>query len=97
MLDNEWWSNITADFGDYELGPAIGHLCCNHLERDANGFSGFGAASTVYSAVFKSPKPTPDRKRIECAIKVSSLHPDVDQLFKETRILGLSRHPNVLR
>ncbi|WVF67916.1 hypothetical protein IAT40_002678 [Kwoniella sp. CBS 6097] len=32
-----------------------------------------------------------------CAIKVSTTHPDVEQLFKETRMLTLCRHPNVLR
>ncbi|WVQ95479.1 hypothetical protein IAU59_002576 [Kwoniella sp. CBS 9459] len=32
-----------------------------------------------------------------CAIKVSTSHPDVEQLFKETRMLTLCRHPNVLR
>ncbi|OCF45662.1 STE/STE20/FRAY protein kinase [Kwoniella heveanensis CBS 569] len=33
----------------------------------------------------------------KCAIKVSTSHPDVEQLFKETRMLTLCRHPNVLR
>jgi hypothetical protein len=32
-----------------------------------------------------------------CAVKVSNSHPDVWGLFKEIRLLGLSRHPNVLR
>lgn len=32
-----------------------------------------------------------------CAIKISSSHPDVQQLFKEARLLSLCKHPNVLR
>lgn len=32
-----------------------------------------------------------------CAIKISSSHPEVLQLWREARLLSLSRHPNVLR
>ncbi|RSH85197.1 hypothetical protein EHS25_005004 [Saitozyma podzolica] len=164
MTDDEHWSGFTSDFADYDLGPPIG----------------FGASSTVYSAVFRPPPPrarsgsapelslapsssastsaksstTPsqfqsqsqsrpqsqsqshsgplrdkrqasgdglrivippqeprgsvtstasdanqanqDQERV-CAIKVSSSYPEVDQMWREARLLGLSRHPNVLR
>ncbi|GFZ48195.1 hypothetical protein JCM24511_05943 [Saitozyma sp. JCM 24511] len=161
MTDDEHWSGFTSDFADYDLGPPIG----------------FGASSTVYSAVFRPPPPrarsgsapelslvpssststsakssttpsqsqsqsqsqvqvqaqshsgllrdkrqasgdglrivippqgprgsvtstagdaTQDQERV-CAIKVSSSYPEVDQMWREARLLGLSRHPNVLR
>ncbi|KAK6906736.1 hypothetical protein I203_100723 [Kwoniella mangroviensis CBS 8507] len=115
MKDDGYWNVFTSDFGDYELGPAIG----------------FGASSTVYEAIFTVPPTiqpiptnttitttttTPDddnskrrrpslsisvpsdrsQERI-CAIKVSTSHPDVDLLSKEIKMLGLCRHPNVLR
>nr|XP_019051186.1 STE/STE20/FRAY protein kinase [Kwoniella bestiolae CBS 10118]OCF30116.1 STE/STE20/FRAY protein kinase [Kwoniella bestiolae CBS 10118] len=117
MMDDSHWNVFTSDFGDYELGPAIG----------------FGASSTVYEAIFTIPSsiypistnstitttpPTasderpkngrpslsislPDN-RVEvderiCAIKVSTSHPDVELLAKEIKLLGLCRHPNVLR
>lgn len=44
----------------------------------------------------QSSDPT-QRTARDCAIKISSSHADVGQLFKETRLLGLCRHPNVLR
>ncbi|KAK4687707.1 hypothetical protein P7C73_g2412, partial [Tremellales sp. Uapishka_1] len=97
MLDDEWWNVFTSHFDDYDVGPAIG----------------FGASSTVHSGFFRASKklaggtdyPQPSSSiRIPdatggraCAIKVSGVHSDVTQLFKETKLLGLSRHPNVLR
>ncbi len=71
--------------------------------RQLSYISGFGAFSTVYSAVFRPPALDDRDDHIvrpetrECAIKVSSSHPDIDQLFKEAKMLGLSRHPNILR
>lgn len=146
MLNDEYWSTFTFNSDDYELGPVIG----------------FGASSTVYSALFTPPNtqsstspsasstpadfyqsdsnPTPQSRHTfpapgtsrkphlsitlpapsslptalvsgaleqgtsshsqgdrPCAIKVSSSHPDVEQLFKEIRLLALCKHPNVLR
>ncbi|WWC98691.1 hypothetical protein V866_005584 [Kwoniella sp. B9012] len=113
MMDDGYWNVFTSDFGDYELGPAVG----------------FGASSTVYEAIFTLPPTiqqittnttitttTPDGEKAKtrrpslsisvpsnhsqeriCAIKVSTSHPDVELLSKEIKMLGLCRHPNVLR
>jgi hypothetical protein len=48
----------------------------------------------VYSAVYRPGEAAGER---ECAIKVSSQHADVELLFKESRMLSLCRHPNLLR
>lgn len=42
-----------------------------------------------------SPEGLQDEKL--CCVKISAKHPDLEAFFKETRLLGLSRHPNVLR
>lgn len=67
---------------DYTLGAPIG----------------FGASSTVYAAHFhppSQPKPTP------CALKVldlDSLPPhSLALLQRETQLMSLSKHPNVIR
>lgn len=56
---------------------------------------GFGASSTVYAAAFNVPNSFEGDWR-ECAVKVSS-GSDLSQLTKEAHMLGLCRHPNVLR
>ncbi|ORY29657.1 kinase-like domain-containing protein [Naematelia encephala] len=56
---------------------------------------GFGSYSTVYSATFRVASS--DMAARTCAIKISSSHPDVEQLLKEARLLGLSRQQNLLR
>jgi len=68
---------------DYEIGPPIG----------------FGASSIVYGATYHpSSDPSQD---IPCALKVldlDSLPPRSLQLLqRETRLMSLSKHPNVLR
>ncbi|EJT47946.1 hypothetical protein A1Q1_03181 [Trichosporon asahii var. asahii CBS 2479] len=78
MLDDAWWDTFTTNANDYDLGAPVG----------------FGASSTVYSAVFNDPDSTIDEWR-PCAVKVSST--DLSQLIREAHLLGLCRHPNVLR
>lgn len=57
---------------------------------------GFGASSTVYSAFYNKTSPP-----TECAIKVldlDKLAPSALRLLmRETQLLSLSKHPNVLR
>lgn len=59
---------------------------------------GFGASSIVYSAVYNSPSP---QRPIPCALKVldlDTLHPrSLSLLQRETQLMSLSKHPNVLR
>lgn len=63
---------------------------------------GFGASSIVYSAVY-TPKATSSRHRstYPCALKVldlDKLHQSALHLLtQETRLMSLSKHPNVLR
>ncbi|EIM92827.1 kinase-like protein [Stereum hirsutum FP-91666 SS1] len=72
---------------DYTLGPAIG----------------FGASSTVYSAIHHPPptpsSPTPNP--VPCALKVLDLDKlpphSLRLLERETQLMSLSKHPNVLR
>ncbi|PSS37097.1 hypothetical protein PHLCEN_2v1063 [Hermanssonia centrifuga] len=81
---------LTADFpfpsdqlSDYTIGPPIG----------------FGASSIVHTAVFQPPPssnaPTP------CALKVVDLDRlpphALHLLMQETKLMSLSKHPNVLR
>lgn len=163
MLNDEYWSTFTFNSDDYELGQVIGgSQDVQYGNRTKNLLQGFGASSTVYSALFTPPNtqsptspsasstpadfyhsdsnptlqsrhtlPAPGTSRKPhlnitlpapsslttalvsgafeqgtsshsqgdrpCAIKVSSSHPDVEQLFKEIRLLALCKHPNVLR
>jgi len=58
---------------------------------------GFGASSTVYAAHYHPSNATP----IPCALKVmdlDSLPPrSLSLLQRETQLMSLSKHPNVLR
>jgi serine/threonine-protein kinase OSR1/STK39 len=67
---------------DYTLGQPIG----------------FGASSIVYSAIYHPPPPA---SPIPCALKVldlDSLPPhSLKLLQRETTLMSLSKHPNVLR
>lgn len=65
---------------------------------------GFGASSIVYAAVYQpraSSKSTPPPSPIPCALKVldlDSLPPrSLSLLQRETTLMSLSKHPNVLR
>ena len=69
---------------DYTVGPPIG----------------FGASSVVYAAVYNPPPPELPRP-FPCALKVldlDSLPPhSLALLQRETQLMSLSKHPNVLR
>lgn len=75
----------------------------DHLSSDRStdytrgGPIGFGASSTVYAAHYNPPNATP----IPCALKVmdlDSLPPrSLSLLQRETQLMSLSKHPNVLR
>ncbi|KAF9515387.1 hypothetical protein BS47DRAFT_1256322, partial [Hydnum rufescens UP504] len=76
---------ISDDPTDYTVGAPIG----------------FGASSIVYSAVYTPQNGSSKHASIPCALKVldldklpqSALH----LLTRETRLMSLSKHPNVLR
>ncbi|KAH9487081.1 Serine/threonine-protein kinase fray2 [Psilocybe cubensis] len=90
-VEDEW--QLYSDCAkDYTIGAPIG----------------FGASSIVYAATYHpSPKPSPNvpknkaAKGIPCALKVldlDSLPPRSLQLLqRETTLMSLSKHPNVLR
>lgn len=75
----------------YTIGPPIG----------------FGASSIVYSATYHPPQSTHGRRSplpphpIECALKVIDLDAlplkSLQLLKRETQLMSLSKHPNVLR
>ena len=76
------WQLYSDTASDYTIGAPIG----------------FGASSIVYQAEFKSPS-TPSQ--VPCALKVLDLdrlpqHP-LRLLQRETQLMSLSKHPNVLR
>lgn len=82
-VEDEW--PVYSDRAqDYTFGPPIG----------------FGASSIVYAATYK-PTDTPSAKPIPCAVKVldlDSLPPHALHLLRrETTLMSLSKHPNVLR
>ena len=70
---------------DYTIGPPIG----------------FGASSIVYSAVYHPSSAEYSSPGIPCAVKVldlDSMAPGPLQLLqRETTLMSLSKHPNVLR
>jgi serine/threonine-protein kinase OSR1/STK39 len=73
---------LSDNSADYRIGDPIG----------------FGASSIVYNATYT---PRPSTKGTPCALKVldlDSLPPRSLQLLqRETRLMSLSKHPNVLR
>ncbi|THG98462.1 hypothetical protein EW026_g3725 [Hermanssonia centrifuga] len=77
------WQMYSDQLSDYTIGPPIG----------------FGASSIVHTAVFQPPPssnaPTP------CALKVVDLDRlpphALHLLMQETKLMSLSKHPNVLR
>ncbi|KAJ3536199.1 hypothetical protein NMY22_g6135 [Coprinellus aureogranulatus] len=78
------WQLFSDRACDYTIGEPIG----------------FGASSIVYTAVWK-PVDDPNAKPIPCALKVldlDSLPPrSLSLLQRETTLMSLSKHPNVLR
>ncbi|KAG6896286.1 hypothetical protein C0992_009336 [Termitomyces sp. T32_za158] len=82
------WQMYSDNEADYAIGPPIG----------------FGASSIVYSAVYQPPAPLYNAslpEAIPCALKVldlDSLPPrSLALLQRETTLMSLSKHPNVLR
>ncbi|KAI0004123.1 kinase-like domain-containing protein [Russula compacta] len=77
------WQLFSDRAEDYTLGPAIG----------------FGSSSIVYHATYH-PKNSSD-PFIPCALKVSDLdrlpRGSLHLLRRETQLMSLSKHPNVLR
>ncbi|KAG5654040.1 hypothetical protein H0H81_008056 [Sphagnurus paluster] len=65
---------------------------------------GFGASSIVYAATYQPPRPKPSANLpppIPCALKVLDLDAlpprSLSLLQRETTLMSLSKHPNVLR
>ncbi|KNZ79664.1 Serine/threonine-protein kinase fray2 [Termitomyces sp. J132] len=81
------WQMYSDNEADYVLGSPIG----------------FGASSIVYAATYQPPprQNAPLLTPIPCALKVldlDSLHPrSLALLQRETTLMSLSKHPNVLR
>ncbi|KAF9229542.1 kinase-like protein, partial [Gyrodon lividus] len=78
------WQLLSDRSQDYTIGSPIG----------------FGASSVVYAAIYNPPSPEPHRP-FPCALKVldlDSLPPhSFVRLQRETQLMSLSKHPNVLR
>lgn len=77
---------VSDNPADYTIGSAIG----------------FGASSIVYAAVYRElASGSPDAQEMPCALKVldlDSLPPhSLALLQRETTLMSLSKHPNVLR
>ncbi|KAG6869155.1 hypothetical protein C0993_012254 [Termitomyces sp. T159_Od127] len=82
------WQMYSDNEADYVIGSPIG----------------FGASSIVYAAAYQPPAPQPNAPLpapIPCALKVldlDSLPPrSLSLLQRETTLMSLSKHPNVLR
>ncbi|BGP17810.1 hypothetical protein JCM10213_001689 [Rhodosporidiobolus nylandii] len=80
------WPLYSCRPADYEIADAVG----------------FGATSTVHLATFCPVNVQPRPKPIRCAVKVievdrMSSMADIDRLRRETQLMALSKHPNVLR
>ncbi|GAA5914634.1 hypothetical protein JCM6882_001224 [Rhodosporidiobolus microsporus] len=64
---------------------------------------GFGASSVVHLASFCPVGVEPRPKPLRCAVKIidvdrmGSTTADIDRLRRETQLMALSKHPNVLR
>ncbi|KAG2146509.1 kinase-like domain-containing protein [Suillus bovinus] len=78
------WQLYSDRSTDYTIGSPIG----------------FGASSVVYAAVYNPPLPGP-RRPMPCALKVLDLDVlpphSLSLLQRETQLMSLSKHPNVLR
>ncbi|KAG1716331.1 hypothetical protein ID866_815 [Astraeus odoratus] len=76
------WQMFSDQHEDYTIGPPIG----------------FGASSIVYAADYNLPHP---QRPIPCALKVLDLDTlpprSLSLLQRETQLMSLSKHPNVLR
>ncbi|OAX44846.1 kinase-like protein [Rhizopogon vinicolor AM-OR11-026] len=78
------WQLYSDRSTDYTIGSPIG----------------FGASSVVYAAVYNPPPPEPQYPT-PCALKVLDLDAlpphSLSLLQRETQLMSLSKHPNVLR
>ncbi|KAI6132636.1 hypothetical protein EV401DRAFT_210329 [Pisolithus croceorrhizus] len=76
------WQMFSDRPRDYSVGAPIG----------------FGASSIVYDAVYRPPPP---QRPVQCALKVLDLDilspRPLSLLQRETQLMSLSKHPNVLR
>ncbi|KAG0179925.1 hypothetical protein DFQ28_001990 [Apophysomyces sp. BC1034] len=76
-----------------QLSPDT-HVFNNIDEFDVQTAIGYGSSAVVYSAIYK-----PSNKRV--AIKMIDLdmfeRNQIDELRRETTLMALSKHPNVLR
>nr|XP_019008065.1 STE/STE20/FRAY protein kinase [Kwoniella pini CBS 10737]OCF46846.1 STE/STE20/FRAY protein kinase [Kwoniella pini CBS 10737] len=112
MMKDECWGDFTSNFSQYELGPAIGFGASSTVYEaiftPSQAIHSTDAYSTIVTPTTGGKiRPNlsitlPENNKVDigeriCAIKVSSSHPDVELLSKEIRLLGLCRHPNVLR
>ena len=91
----------SANGNDYIIGDVIGALILLLVPASVSWLAdslfsacpGFGASSIVYQGVFKPLDKA-------CAIKVIDLEAygrDTEELRRETQLMSLSKHPNVLR
>lgn len=74
------------------------HFSNNPVDYTLGRLIGYGASSLVYEATYRATnnaEPTP------CAVKVLDLDTlptsSLDPLRRETQLMSLSKHPNVLR
>ncbi|ORY74093.1 kinase-like domain-containing protein [Leucosporidium creatinivorum] len=84
------WQMYSCRPEDYEIGEPIG----------------FGSSATVhlatYSPALGSGSSTPRPEPLPCAVKIIDVDrlskvADIDRLRRETQLMALSKHPNVLR
>ncbi|GAA6003731.1 hypothetical protein JCM10207_003568 [Rhodosporidiobolus poonsookiae] len=80
------WPLYSCRPTDYEIGDPVG----------------FGASSVVHLATFCPANVEPRPKPIRCAVKIIDVDrmssvADIDRLRRETQLMALSKHPNVLR
>ncbi|KAG0709096.1 kinase-like protein [Suillus ampliporus] len=78
------WQLYSDRSTDYTIGSPIG----------------FGASSVVYAAIY-NPRPPEPQRPMPCALKVLDLDilppHSLSLLQRETQLMSLSKHPNVLR
>ena len=79
----------------------LAHMCHysdNEQDYIIGAPIGFGASSIVYAAKFQ---PSGAKEPVSCALKVLDLDrlppPALHLLERETQLMSLSKHPNVLR
>jgi serine/threonine-protein kinase OSR1/STK39 len=85
LYDSIWPSYNSDSLMDYTIGPPVG----------------FGASSVVHSAIYHPSSSPTTVKSIPCTLKVIDLdilpQSALPLLTRETCLMSLSKHPNVLR